>query len=166
MREILTECIRLDGIAAATYESMRQACPDAELAITFHRMGLEERAHVEWWGSLLEAWDEGLVPQLDDRGELLERLKETADQVDSALPDDLARLSIDQMLEVAVHLEFYMLDPAFAELIELTDPGAARSHRDSYSRHIDRLVTAIEHAHEESDLARFLAAALGHEETP
>ena len=160
MREILTECIRLDGIAATTYESMHEACADTHLALTFHRMGLEERAHVEWWSSLLEAWDEGLVPDLDNEGELRERLGEIAQYVDSTLPEDLRTLSTDQMLELAVHLEFYLLDPIFGELLDLMEPGSSQAHRQAYSLHVMRLVSEIEERYSERTLARFLARVL------
>lgn len=157
MKEILELCVRLDSTARETYETFAECCADGELALTFHQMALEEAAHVEWWSELLAAWEAGLVP---DTGELMERLLATADNVESALAGGLEELSVDDMLDLAAKLEFYMLDPVFGELLDLMDPGENEHHRDAYSRHIMRLVDAIERHYSRRDLAKFLAAVL------
>jgi GGDEF domain-containing protein len=64
------------------------------------------------------------------------------------------------MVEVAAHLEFFMLDPVFAELLELTEPGRTGHHREAYARHVEQLVGAIERNSSADPLARFLARVL------
>ena len=161
MPEVLELCIQLDALAYSTYRDMAKVCPDPTVARVFSQMAREARSHVTWWKDLRDAWDKGLIPDIvSDTESLVLNLRSIAEELTRSLPASFEGASTTQMLETAAHIEFYMLDPAFAELIELTDPGAARSHRESYSRHIDRLVTAIERAHEEGDLARFLARVL------
>jgi len=161
MPEVLELCIRLDSLAYSTYRDMAKACADPAVARVFGQMAKEERAHVTWWKELRDAWDKGLIPDVvSDTESLVQNLRSIAEDLNQTLPESFDRISTTRMLEAAAHIEFYMLDPAFAELIELTDPGGARSHRESYSRHIERLVAAIEQAHDEGDLARFLARVL------
>lgn len=160
MRDILELSIDLDRAAEHAYAAMAAATSDPELKRTFMHLGAEEKVHVQWWSDLLDAWKAGLVPDLASEHELLGRLRELGDEVSVAIPDDFTRLTTDQMLDVAAHLEFYMLDPVFGELLDLTGPGSAHSHREAYSRHVMRLVKAIEEHHSQTDLARFLARVL------
>jgi diguanylate cyclase (GGDEF)-like protein len=87
-------------------------------------------------------------------------LRELQVELGAMIPDDLAGLDADQMLDIAARLEFYMLDPIFGELLDLTGPGAAAMHREAYARHVMRLVRAIEEHHSRSSLAYFLARVL------
>lgn len=160
MRDIIELCIELDSAAIDTYARLATTCEDPDMSRLFSQMGVEERAHVDWWTDLLGAWEDGLVPPLADEDELLAHLTELADDVHSAVPEDCSELTTDEMLAVAAHLEFYMLDPAFAELIGLVRPTRQLDAREAYSRHIMRLVSAIEARHQRGDLANFLARAL------
>lgn len=161
MPEVLDLCIQMDSLAHTTYLDMASACSDPSISRVFQQMAKEEKAHVTWWEGLRAAWDTGLIPDIvSDSESLVMNLRAIARELPASLPASFEGQSTDRMLEVAAHMEFYMLDPAFAELIELTDPGGARTHRESYSHHIDRLVGAIEQGHQESDLARFLARVL------
>ena len=161
MREILATCVELDSLAASTYRTLSTHCPDPGLAETFHHLAAEEEDHVGWWHDLLDAWDQGLIPDVvTDPESLLEDLKQVREDVIAALPEDISALTPAQMVEFAAHLEFFMLDPVFAELLELTEPGRTGQHREAYARHIDRLVTAIEQNTGTDPLARFLARVL------
>ncbi len=161
MPEVLDLCVQLDTFAHATYKSMAKTCPNPAVARVFEQMAKEERAHVRWWKDLRDAWDKGLIPDIvSDTESLVLNLRNIAEELPAALPGSFEDQSTERMLEAAAHIEFYMLDPVFGELIELTDPGGARSHREAYSRHIDRLVTAIEQSYERGDLARLLARVL------
>lgn len=160
MRDIIELCIELDTAAIDTYAKLAEACDDDAIRALFVQMGKEEESHVDWWNDLLEAWDAGLVPPLSDEDELRESLQTLARDVREVLPKDCAEMTVDDMLAVAAHLEFYMLDPAFAELIDLVRPSRRIDVRDAYSRHIMRLVSAIEGRHEHSELSHFLARAL------
>lgn len=161
MREILELCIRLDRFAHTSYEAMAAACGDPDIASVFARMAKEERAHVVWWEDLLGAWDKGLIPDIvSDTEALTMNLRDLADELPAMAPESYEGVSTDQMLEIAARVEFFLLDPVFGELIEITDPGGARSHRDAYGRHIERLVSAIEASYSSSDFARFLARVL------
>ena len=162
MRDILELCVRLDTIAKDTYAQVATACDDTDISELMATLSSEESAHVVWWSELLDAWDAGLLPDIfADSDDVRARMNETLADIEGALPGpDHKRYTVEQALTLAVSLEFYMLDPVFAELIELTGPGVSTSRRDSYSQHIGRLVAAIESSYPDPSLAGFMARAL------
>jgi diguanylate cyclase (GGDEF)-like protein len=161
MKEILDRCIELDTAAQKTYAKLAAASSDPELRRTFERMGIEERGHVQWWTELRDASAEGRLPALPDESGLLAAVNETADEVAELLKTDPADLSSDEMLELAIRMEFFMLDPAFGEIVDMLDPGSTTNpHREAYSRHVMRLVKEIEDRHTDRSLASFLARVL------
>jgi len=160
MQLILELCVELDTRAASSYAALAAACADEEVKLTFERMGAEEISHVGWWTELLEAWQQGLVPDVADESTILGRLRELAEEIEMLRPADYAELSTDQMLDLAAHMEFFMLDPVFGELLDLVNPGSTREHHEAYSRHVMRLVGCIESRHSRTDLAHFLARVL------
>lgn len=160
MREVLELCVTLDRIAADTYRDMAVACPDAELATVLENLSKEERQHVEWWWSLLDAWGAGLLPDIAFEHELLDKLNSVRDETAAAIPPSLDSMTVDEMLDVAARLEFYMLDPVFGELLELLEPGSHVEHREAYNRHVNRLIGAIEKHHSQEGLSSFLARLL------
>lgn len=160
MEAILKLCIELDSRAARTYGALVEACTDPEVERTFQRMGAEEIVHVGWWNELLSAWEEGLVPDVADESTLLGRLQQLSQEIESLIPADFSTLSTDRMLDLAAHMEFFMLDPVFGELLDLINPGSTIEHHEAYSRHVLRLVKTIESRHSRGDLAHFLARVL------
>lgn len=160
MREILQMCIRMDETAEDAYRELSTACPDTSLAETFELLAHEQADRVAWWKELLDAYEQGLVPDIVDEGHLRSHLRELDDEITLALPDSAASLSPDDMLDAAAHLEFYLLDPAFGELLSMTDPGESAMRMADHAKHIDRLVVAIEARHSRYQLAQFLARVL------
>ncbi len=160
MRDIIELCIELDTAAIDTYARLAASCEDPAISRLFQQMSIEEKSHVVWWNELLDAWEAGLVPPIADEDDLRASLTELAHDVRGAVPDDCSELTVDEMLSIAARLEFYMLDPAFAELIDLIRPTKQVDAREAYSRHIMRLVDAIEARHASSALSNFLARAL------
>jgi len=161
MRTILELCVAMDEFAAQTYDAMSKACPDPDLAGVFHRMATEERHHVEWWKDLTAAWEQGLVPDVVNDTEGLERhMRQLLTEMQTTAPADFSAVPQDVMLDIATRIEFFMLDPVFGELLDLTEPGGAKNHRESYARHLERIVGAIEMYYTRDDLARFLARVL------
>lgn len=161
MRTILDLCVRMDTFARSTYETMASACSNPELAEVFRRMAIEESNHVEWWSDLLSAWDRGLVPDVVNDTEGLERhMRQLFEEMQTTTPAEIEAYSDDERLDLAARLEFFMLDPIFGELLDLTEPGGARIHREAYARHLERVIGAIEMFYARGDLARFLARVL------
>lgn len=160
MRRILELCVQLDQTAYDTYTQLAQSCEDSQLKTVFAQMAKEERAHVEWWGQVLEAWETGLVPDVADEHDLYTRLAALAEDVAQAVPDSCQGLSTDEQLDIAAHLEFYMLDPVFGELIDLTHPGDSVNYQEAYARHVMRLIDTIEERYSAQALAGFLARVL------
>ncbi len=161
MREILELCVELDRTAHEAYASMAIACrEDDDLSDVFTRMSKEEQQHVEWWSELLVAWEAGLVPDIVDEHDILARLREIKDEVTRAIPGRFDDLTTNQMLDLAARMEFFMLDPVFGELTDLMQPGGRVEVREAYSRHVLRVIDAIERRHTEQGLAAFLARVL------
>lgn len=161
MRTILDLCVKMDEFALATYRSMQDSCSNPELSGVFGRMATEESTHLEWWSELRAAWDQGLVPDVINDTEGLERhMRQIHEEMLATAPADFKGVDDDTKLDIAARLEFFMLDPIFGELLDLTEPGGARVHREAYARHVERVVTAIEMFYSRGDLARFLARVL------
>ncbi len=161
MRSILETCIAMDELTSTAYESMARHAANPELIPVFERLAVEERDHLGWWTGLIEAWDRGLVPDIVNDTEGLERhLKQIHAEIAVLVPDDMAAVTDDMMLDIAARMEFLMTDPVFGELLELTEPGGARTHRAAYARHLERIVNAIEMYYGRPDLGRFLAGVI------
>ena len=101
-------------------------------------------------------------PPVSDEEELRSSLQALAVDVRESLPTEYGgTLGRRRCSLIAAHLEFYMLDPAFAELLDLVRPTRHVDVREAYSRHIMRLVDAIEStARPHRALSHFLARAL------
>lgn len=160
MREILELCIELDRMAFDAYTALSRLTNDEELRRNFDHLAKEERVHVEWWTELLLAWEAGLLPDIADEHHLLERLEEMRSELKDSIPEGLTEISIDDALDLAVHFEFYMLDPLFGELVDLMKPGGRVAVRESYSRHVLRLIELVEKRYTRRGSAKFLAGVL------
>lgn len=160
MREILERCIELDNKAGEIYRALAQVTENDALATVFDSMAREESMHVTWWIKLLEAWETGLVPDIADQHEILGRVTEILGDVDAVSLEELHGMSTDDMLDLATKFEFLMLDPVLGELMDLMQPGSRRQLREAYSRHVLRLVEAIEQNYTRPGLAAFLAGVL------
>lgn len=163
MREILELCVRMNDHARKVYVGMSEVCKELALSETFAALARDEVEQAGWWTGLLEAWQQGLLPDLvNDTGALSERLR--------ALEADLARIDIpgatgdgatcDTLLALAARLEFHMMDTVFDELIDLTEPAGAERRHDAYMRHLQRLIDAISAYYEPDSLAGLLASTL------
>lgn len=161
VREILELCVEMDLLAQRAYRVMSLHCDNTDLAKTFKKMADEEGTHVSWWNDLLGAWERGLLPDLvNDTDVLTARLTGLRTELESAIPGSLQERSDDEMLATAARIEFFMIDPIFGELIDLTEPARADRRHEAYSAHLQRLIEAIEHHYEEGSLATFLAGIL------
>lgn len=161
MRTILDQCVEMDRFAEATYRAMAAATKDPELEAVFSRMAVEEANHLAWWSDLATAWDNGLVPDVvaDSQG-LEQHMANLFTELHALTPADFSDVSDDTKLELAVHMEFFMIDPIFGELLDLTEPGGARKHREAYARHLERIIGAVETFYSRGELASFLARVL------
>jgi diguanylate cyclase (GGDEF)-like protein len=161
MRDILELCARMDELAHEAYLSMSRTCDDASVATVMEQMAAEESTHVRWWRELIAAWDKGLLPDIyADTGEIRHQMTEILASLTSAVPTEGRLLTADECLAAAVSMEFFMLDPMFGEMLDLAEPAVARTRHDAYSRHIERLIAAVEDHYMGETLAGFLARVL------
>lgn len=161
MRDILELCVRMDHHAEHLYAQLASACPDPSLAAVFAQLSRDEGDHTGWWQGLLTAWEQGLLPDLvNDTGELMDRLRTLDAELEAIQPLHLEQLDTDGMLALAARLEFYMIDPVFSELIDLTEPGQAERRHAAYQSHLQRLVDAIGEHYTPDSLAGLLATTL------
>ncbi len=151
----------MDAFAAEAYERMCTACEDSDLSRVMAVMATEERLHERWWQQLIEAWDQGLVPDIvNDAENLAWEMRGLLSDLHASVPADFGGMSEGEILEVAAKLEFYLLDPVFAELLDLTEPGSAKKHRVEHEKHIQHLIDAIERHFGTGSLMGFLARVL------
>jgi diguanylate cyclase (GGDEF)-like protein len=161
VRTILELCVDMDLLAQRAYRVMSAHCDNTDLAKTFEKMAVEEGTHVGWWNDLLSAWERGLLPDLvNDTDVLTERLTALRADLEVVIPGSLQDRSDDEMLATAARIEFFMIDPIFGELIDLTEPARADRRHEAYSAHLQRLIGAIESHYDEGSLATFLAGIL------
>lgn len=161
MRGVLELCMRVDVLAAEVYATMAERTTVPELAETFSKLAGEEHSHIGWWQELIVAWDQGLVPELvNDTQALTSRLQALHDEISDAIPNDVGVLSADEMLALAARIEFFMIDPVFGELIDLTEPARSEQRHAAYGQHLDRLIVAIERHYSKDSLVAFLASIL------
>lgn len=161
MREILEQCVKLDGFARQTYERLASAAVDPGLRATLETLAREEGDHCDWWLDLIGSYDEGLLPDIvsepsEVMGELTERWADMARLV----PEDLSALSSRELLAIAARLEFFMILPVFGELIDLVEPGQAGKRHAAYGRHLEHLTDAIAELSADDPLVAFMADVL------
>jgi diguanylate cyclase (GGDEF)-like protein len=161
MREILELCVRIDELANRAYVTLSETCADGPVADVMAKMAIEEAAHVEWWSELLSAWDRGLLPDIyAGSGEVNAQLLEILTSLEAAVPAAERPLDAGECLTAAVSIEFFMLDPLFGELLDLAEPAVARTRHEAYSRHIERLIAAVEEHYHGETMSGFLARVL------
>jgi diguanylate cyclase (GGDEF)-like protein len=160
MQELLALCVRVDELANATYLDMSERCTDADVSKVLGRLAVEEASHVGWWRELLDAWNAGLLPDMwTDSAEALQRLRAIVAELEGNRPGGEA-LDVETALTTAVRIEFFALDPVFSELLDLAEPAVSRVRQEAYSRHVDRLIEAVEGHFPPDGLPHFLAHVL------
>jgi len=161
MQSVLELCIRMDARAEKLYEGLAEATTDADLRETFEHLAKDEAEHNAWWTGLLEAWRQGLLPDIiNDTGALTDRLEGLHAELESIDADHLSALSQDEVLALAARIEFFMIDPVFGELIDLTEPARAEARHAAYQAHLQHLIDAIGRHYELGSLAGLLATIL------
>jgi len=161
MRDILELCVKMDQHAERLYRELATVCPVPDLRETFDQLARDEAQHTGWWDGLLEAWEAGLVPDIvNDTEALVGRLDGLHDELAAIGTSELEELDADEMLALAARVEFFMIDPVFGELIDLTEPARAEGRHAAYQAHLQRLVDAIGRHYSPGSLAGLLAAIL------
>jgi len=161
MRDVLESCVRVDELAQAAYLDMQRRCTDRATADMCGIMASEEAAHIAWWRELLEAWDEGLLPDVWPASEVaLQGLRDTIAEFERFGEDGDGALEVADVLTRAARIEFFALDPVFTELLELAEPGVAQARHKAYKAHVNRLIEALERAFPPDSLPGFLPAIL------
>ena len=145
MREIVESCVRIDEAAQAAYLDMQARCTDTNAAALLGHLAAGKGVHAEWWRELVEEWDAGRLedawPGGAEAAEDLAAASSALALVAAGLP---STLDAREALLAAARMEFLALDPVFTELIELSEPGLARTRHESFDSHVDALAAAID----------------------
>lgn len=161
MRDILDLCVKLDVFAERLYRALARSCTEPELRAFFSRMAEDEEQHTGWWRSLLDAWEHGLLPDLvSDTRELADRLTGVYAELETIDVEALDALGVEEALALSAKVEFFMIDPVFGELIELTEPAQAGERHSAYHSHVQLLVNEIAKRFPPGSLASLLATSL------
>ena len=161
MRDILDLCISIDERAETLYRGLATSTTNPHLREIFALLAADEAEHTGWWDGLREAWSRGLLPRIaEDTVDLIDRLEELDAELALVQATGLEALSDNEALELAARAEFFMIDPIFGELIELTEPAQAEQRHMAYRQHLDRLITAIGTHYSNGSLAQLLATVL------
>ena len=161
MREILESCVRMDELAQIAYSEMAHRCTDPVIAELCRTLGEEETAHVGWWSELLSAWDDGLLADVWTTSDAtVSQLKSTLAELERLSFATQGLLDGPTALTTAARIEFLALDPIFAELLDLAEPGIARARHEAYSRHVARLTDMLDRTFAPDTLEGFLSRVL------
>jgi GGDEF domain-containing protein len=144
MRDLLAACVELDTLAVDVYGIFATATNDAELAGIFRQLQTEERQHLAWWADVQQRLDAGDVVPVGPGVHVTAYMKAIVSTLRSMLAGSQRALSDDDMLSLAASLEFFALDPIFAQLIRESDPADGQSRLRAYDDHIKRLVSTME----------------------
>jgi diguanylate cyclase (GGDEF)-like protein len=157
---ILDSCVAIDTAATSVYGRMAEATPSPALRELFTAMEADERHHVGWWLELQKRYEEGsLQVPFADAAEVADQLASVVDEIGKTVPADLESLDERQMLLVATKIEYFALEPAISELIDLAE-GSSDGQRE-YDEHLERLMRAIEtEGYVDDSLSIFLVRVL------
>jgi GGDEF domain-containing protein len=144
MRDLLAACVELDTLAVDVYGLFATATNDAELAAIFRQLQGEEREHLAWWADVQGRLDAGDVVPVGPGVHVTAYMKAIVSTLRSMLGGTQRALSDDDMLALAASLEFFALDPIFAQLIRESDPAVGEVRLCAYDHHIERLVATME----------------------
>jgi GGDEF domain-containing protein len=143
MRDLLAACIELDTLAVDAYALFAKVTRDAELAGVFRLMEADEREHLSWWSDVQDRLDEGASVPVGPSVQVTAYMRAIVTTTRSILSAEQRELTDDEMLSLASSLEFFALDPVFAELILASHPDKGRQRLAAYDGHIDRLLDAM-----------------------
>lgn len=161
MREILESCVRIDESAQEAYLDMQSRCTDPGTASLLGWLAAGKRTHAGWWRDMIEQWDAGQLPDAwSGSDEAIEDLAATAVALAPVTGFVARELDAKEALLEAARIEFLALDPVFAELIELSEPGLARSRHESWDSHVDAVAAAIDDAFGPGSPEGFMATVL------
>lgn len=161
MREILESCVRIDESAQTAYLDVQTRCTDDGVATLCGYLASDKAAQADWWRDLIVECDAGRMPRTwagDE--EAAADLAATASELSALTLDSTGPLDARAALVAAARIEYLTLNPVFADLIELVEPGLAHSRHEAYANHLDSLATAIENAFEPHEAASFFGTVL------
>jgi GGDEF domain-containing protein len=144
MRDLLAACVELDTLAVDVYGLFATATDDADLASIFHQLQNEECQHLAWWADVQRRLDAGDVVPVGPGVHVTAYMKAIVSTLRAMLGTTRRALTDDDMLSLAASLEFFALDPIFAQLIRESDPADGESRLGAYDDHIERLVSTME----------------------
>jgi GGDEF domain-containing protein len=144
MRDLLAACVDLETLAIELYGVFADATQDEELRSVFRTMQADEAEHVSWWRDVEKRISAGDLPDLDSGTHVTAYMRAIVATLRGMLSADTGNFSDEDRLSLAASLEFYALDPVFAQLVSESDPTAGSRRHDAYEEHVALLASAME----------------------
>lgn len=161
MRDILESCVRIDESAQSAYLYVQSRCTDSDIAALCGELAADKAAQAGWWRDLIEEWAADRLPRTWAADEdVAADLATTADVMGTLSGAATGPLDAETALIAAARIEYQTLDPVFADLIELVEPGLARACHDAYAHHIDALASALERTFDPARTEALMALVL------
>jgi len=153
--------VRMDALAERLYADFASACADPGLKELFARLSCDEGEHLGWWRGLLAEAESRILPEpSQETAPLLERLDAIYRELSTLGLAEVKAMTPEEMLRLALRLEFNMIDPLFSELIDAAGLTRAESMKQEYEYHIETVVSAISEHFADGSLAHMLAQGL------
>ncbi|MDR3686159.1 MAG: diguanylate cyclase [Coriobacteriia bacterium] len=144
MRELLAACVDLETLAIDLYGVFAETTKDDELRALFAAMRADEMHHVRWWRDVEDRIVAGQLTDIDTGTHVTAYMRAIVATLREMLASDTAAFSDEDRLALAASLEFYALDPVFAQLVAESDPREGNLRRDQYEKHVALLASAME----------------------
>jgi len=144
MRDLLAACVDLETLAIDLYGVFADTAEDEALRAVFSRMRADEAQHVGWWHDVENRINRGEITDLDTGTHVTAYMRAIVATLREMLASDTATFSDEDRLALAASLEFYALDPVFAQLVGESDRSDGSHRHDQYEEHVALLASTME----------------------
>jgi GGDEF domain-containing protein len=144
MDDLLGACVELETLAVEVYSLFAATTQDKPLKHLFEQLRADETDHLAWWGEIRKRVESGEIEPIDTGTHVVAYMRAIVATLRAMLVAAPGALADDDRLALAASLEFFQLDPVFAQLIRASDPKTGASRDQAYRKHVQLLVSTIE----------------------
>jgi GGDEF domain-containing protein len=147
MQDLLAACVELETLAVDVYAHLAESADDPHLAEVFRQMSADETEHIVWWEELRASVGDEQLSAAESKSHMTAYVRAIVATLRMLLETEAGVRSDDDRLALAASLEFYAIDPVFADII-LQKSGQLGAERNSaYARHLDLLIDTMQARH-------------------